>query len=47
MISEEDVRKLKYHAMDFAMMMDDEDIEKVIFEFIEVKRIRDNYRRER
>jgi hypothetical protein len=46
MITTEDIKKLKYYAKDFALMMDDEAIERVIVEFVEVKNIRDNYRRD-
>ena len=45
MITAREIEKLKYYARDFALMMDDEDIEKVIVEFVEVKNLRDNYRR--
>jgi hypothetical protein len=45
MITSRDIKKLKYYARDFALMMDNEDIEKVIVEFVEVKGLRDNYRR--
>ena len=45
MITAREIEKLKYYAGDFALMMDDEDIEKVIVEFVEVKNLRDNYRR--
>ena len=45
MITSADIKKLKYYAKDFAVMMDDKDIERVIVEFVEVKNLRDNYRR--
>ena len=34
MIGYQDVKNLKYHAREFAMMMDTEDIEAVIAEFV-------------
>ncbi len=46
MIEYRNIKKLKYHAKDFAMMMDNVDIEKVIAEFVEVKNLRDHYRRD-
>jgi len=46
MISGEDIKKLKYYAKDFALLMDNDGIEKVIVEFVEVKNMRDNYRRD-
>ena len=45
MITCQDIKKLKYYAKDFAIMMEDEDIERVIVEFVEVKNMRDQYRR--
>ena len=45
MIEYRDIKKLKNHARDFALMMDDADIERVIVEFVEVKNLRDKYRR--
>ena len=44
MISAQEIKKLKYFAKDFALMMDDEDIERVIVEFVEVKNLRDKNR---
>jgi hypothetical protein len=44
MISYEDVRKLKYYATDFALMMDDVDIDEVIAAFVEVRNQRTGYR---
>jgi hypothetical protein len=46
MIEYRDIKKLKYNAKDFAMMMDNIDIERVIGEFVEVKNLRDHYRRD-
>ena len=46
MITSKEIRKLKYYAKDFALMMDDDDIERVIVEFVEVKNMRDKYRRD-
>ena len=43
MIEYRDIKKLKYNAREFAMMMDIADIEGVIAEFVAVKNIRDNY----
>ena len=43
MIGYQDVKNLKYHAREFAMMMDTDDIEAVIAEFVAVKNIRDSY----
>lgn len=45
MIGYRDIKRLKYNARDFALMMDDLDIEKVIAEFVEVKNLRDHYRK--
>ena len=44
MIEYRDIKKLKYHARDFAMMMDNNDIERVIIDFVEVKNLRDKYK---
>ena len=44
MITAKDIKKLKNNAMDFAMIMDDCDIEQVIVEFVKVKSIRDKER---
>ncbi len=45
MIEHRDIKRLKYYARDFALMMDDSDIETVIAEFVEVKNLRDHYRK--
>ena len=45
MIEYRDIKRLKYYARDFALMMDDSDIETVIAEFVEVKNLRDHYRK--
>jgi hypothetical protein len=44
MIGYRDIKNLKYNAKDFAMMMDNIDIERVIAEFVEVKNLRDHYK---
>ena len=44
MISYQEIKKLKYRARDFALMMDTIDIETVIAEFVEVKNLRDKYK---
>jgi hypothetical protein len=44
MISYQEIKKLKYQARDFAIMMDNADIEAVIAEFVEVKNLRDKYK---
>ena len=44
MITYEDVKKLKYHATDFALMMDNHEIEQVIVAFVEVKNMRQKSR---
>lgn len=46
MIEYRDIKRLKYNARDFALMMNDLDIETVIAEFVEVKNLRDHYRKE-
>lgn len=46
MIEYRDIRKLKYNAKEFAIMMNNSDIERVIADFVEVKNLRDHYRRE-
>ncbi len=46
MIEHRDIQRLKYSAKEFAMMMDNIDIERVIAEFVEVKNLRDHYRRD-
>ncbi len=40
MITQKDVRKLKKYATDFALMMDDHEIEQVIVAFVEIKNMR-------
>ena len=45
MIEYRDVKKLKYYPRDFALMMDNIDIERVIAEFVEVKNLRDKYKK--
>ena len=45
MITGQDVERLKYFARDLALMMDDDDIERVIVHFVEVKNMRDKYKR--
>ncbi|MBM4305919.1 MAG: hypothetical protein FJ123_04185 [Deltaproteobacteria bacterium] len=45
MIEYRDIKKLKYYAREFAMMMDNADIEAVIAEFVEVKNLRDKYKK--
>jgi hypothetical protein len=45
MIEYRDIKKLKYYARDFAMMMDNNDIERVIIDFVEVKTLRDKYKK--
>jgi len=45
MIEYRDIKKLKYYAKDFALMMDNADIEQVIIDFVEVKNLRDKYKR--
>ncbi len=44
MIHYKDVKKLKQDPRGFAFLMDDEDIEKVITEFVEVKTLRNGSR---
>ena len=44
MIRAKEIKKLKNCAKHFALRMDDNDIEKVIVEFVEVKLQRDNSR---
>ena len=46
MIEYRDIKNLKYKAKEFAMMMDNIDIERVIADFVEVKNLRDHYRRD-
>ena len=46
MIEYRDIKKLKYNAREFAMMMDIADIEGVIAEFVAVKNIRDSYQKD-
>jgi hypothetical protein len=47
MIKSKEIKKLKNCAKHFALRMDDNDIEKVIVEFVEVKLLRDKSRRNR
>jgi hypothetical protein len=47
MIGYRDIKKLKYYARDFAIMMDNIDIERVIAGFLEVKNLRDKYKKYR
>jgi len=44
MITREDVKKLKQDATQFALMMDDHEIEQVIVDFVEVKNMRQRSR---
>jgi len=44
MISYQDIKKLKDDPRGFAFLMEDEDIEKVITEFVEVKTLRNGSR---
>jgi hypothetical protein len=44
MIRHEDIKKLKKDPRGFAILMDDEDIERVITEFVEVKSLRNGHR---
>jgi len=44
MITNKEIKKLKYHATDFALMMDDYEIEQVIADFVEVKNMRSRER---
>ena len=44
MITYQDIKKLKDDPGGFAFLMEDEDIEKVITEFVEVKTIRNGSR---
>jgi len=46
MIEYRDIKKLKYNAKEFAIMMNSFDIERVIADFVEVKNLRDHYRRD-
>jgi len=45
MITNKDINKLKNNAMDYALMMDDHEIEEVIVVFVGVKNSRDRFRR--
>ena len=40
MITQKDVNKLKQHATNFALMMDDHEIEQVIVAFVEIKNMK-------
>ena len=44
MITKQDVKKLKQDAIQFALMMDDHEIEQVIVDFVEVKNMRQRSR---
>ena len=44
MITRQDVNKLKQDAMQFALMMDNDEIEQVIVDFVEVKNMRQRSR---
>ena len=44
MITRKDVKKLKQDAIQFALMMDDDEIEQVIIDFVEVKNMRQRSR---
>jgi len=44
MITRTDVEKLKQDAIQFALMMDDDEIEQVIIDFVEVKNMRQRSR---
>jgi len=43
MITEKDIWNLKHRAKDLAMMLSDEDLERLIVELVEVKMDRDNH----
>ena len=44
MINRKEVKKLKQDAIQFALMMGDDEIEQVIVDFMEVKNLRDRAR---
>ena len=44
MITKQDVKKLKQDAIQFALMMDDDEVEQVIVDFVEVKNMRQRSR---
>jgi hypothetical protein len=44
MITRQDVKKIKQDAIQFALMMNDDEIEQVIVDFVEVKNIRQRSR---
>jgi hypothetical protein len=44
MITKQDVKKLKQDAIQFALMMDDDEIERVVVDFVEVKNMRQRSR---
>ncbi len=44
MITRKEVRKLKEDTIQFALMMDDNEIEQVIVDFVEVKNMRQKSR---
>ena len=45
MITEKDIETFKYNLRDLALVMNDEDIERVIVTFVEVKIMRDKSKR--
>ncbi len=47
MIRYQDIKRLKNNPRGFAILMDDEDIERVITEFVEVKTLRNGHRHSR
>jgi len=44
MITKQDVKKLRQDAIQFALMMNDDEIEQVIVDFVEVKNMRQRSR---
>ncbi len=44
MITRQDVKKIKQDAIQFALMMNDDEIEQVIVDFVEVKNMRQRSR---
>jgi len=47
MITRQEIEKLLNHSMDYAYVMDDEEIEKVILDFSDVLSMRVQYRKKR
>ncbi len=45
MINNQDIKKLKYYSIEFALMMEDHEIEQMISDFIEVKEIRSTFKK--